>query len=217
MLQHVLFDLDGTLVDSAEGVLSALRRCLDRAGVSTQVELTRALIGPPLPMLIATATGSKDPAVLEALARDFRTEYDATGWRDAPSYPGVPAALDALRAAGVGMHLVTNKRMVPTLKILDAHDWSRSFRTVNTLDTSDGAGNKSDVVARLLQSIGAGGAHVALVGDSLDDALAAIANHIPFAFASWGYGAGAELGAAGVRLDSAHDLVPHLLGASRVA
>lgn len=49
MFQHVLFDLDGTLVDSADGVLSALRRCLDRAGLEPRVELSRALIGPPLP------------------------------------------------------------------------------------------------------------------------------------------------------------------------
>lgn len=213
MFQHVLFDLDGTLVDSADGVLSALRRCLDRAGLEPRVELSRALIGPPLPSMLATTTGSSDPSLLGALERDFRSEYDAAGWRESPPYPGVPAAIDALHRAGVGLHLVTNKRMVPTLKILDAHDWTGRFQTVNTLDTSGGAGSKSDVVARLLPSIGGGRGRVALVGDSLDDARAALGNDIDFAWASWGYGAAPELQSAGVRLASAHDLVPHLLRA----
>jgi len=211
MFQHVLFDLDGTLVDSADGVLSALRRCLGRAGLEPQVALTRALIGPPLPSMLATTSGSRDPAVLSALERDFRADYDAAGWQESPPYPGVPAALQALRRAGVELHLVTNKRMVPTLKILDANDWTGSFRTVNTLDTSGGAGNKSDVVARLLPGIGGGRGRVALVGDSLDDARAAAGNDIDFAWASWGYGAAPDLQSAGVRLENAHELVPHLL------
>ena len=211
MFQHVLFDLDGTLVDSADGVLTALRRCLGRAGLEPRVELNRSLIGPPLPSMLATTTGSSDQALLSALERDFRTEYDSAGWRESPPYPGVPAALDALHEAGVGLHLVTNKRMVPTLKILDAHDWTSRFRTINTLDTSGGAGSKSDVVARLLPTIGGARGRVALVGDSLDDARAAQGNNIDFAWASWGYGSAPELAATGVRLGTAHELVPHLL------
>jgi phosphoglycolate phosphatase len=214
VITHVLFDLDGTLIDSCDGILESLRRCIERAGLRPRIELTRELIGPPLPALIATAIGSIDPGLVTELEEAFRREYDQRGCLASRPYPGIGAAVHELSAAGLPLHIVTNKRLRPTRRILRALGWCGSFITVNTLDSCVGAANKTDVVARLLERIGVPGVSATMVGDSEDDATAARGNGVAFAWASWGYGLERALAHDGVRLADARHLVRHILNAT---
>jgi phosphoglycolate phosphatase len=102
-----------------------------------------------------------------------------------------------MRAHGVSLHLVTNKRLVPTRKILEMLGWSDTFSTVSTLDARPTAASKVDVVADLLAQLKVPDSSVALVGDSVDDALAASENRIFYVRATWGYGQGTAPGAFG--------------------
>jgi phosphoglycolate phosphatase len=214
VVPHVLFDLDGTLVDSCDGILDSLRRCIERAGLHPCIELTRELVGPPLSALIATALGSIDPGLLTELEEAFRREYDQRGYRASRPYPGIGAALHELSAAGLQLHVVTNKRLRPTRRILRALGWCGSFTTVNALDSYGGATSKTDVVARLLERIGVPGSSATLVGDTENDAAAARGNGVAFAWASWGYGLDRALAHGGVRLADACHLVRHFLSAT---
>lgn len=152
--------------------------------------LDRTLIGPPLPELIRTVLDDAHFAQAPALARTFAARYDGAGYRESTAYPGVDELLRALHAAAVPLSIVTNKRREPTVRLLQWLGWSELFGSVSTLDSSPGCRSKADVVGQL---IAGHGADRLLIGDSPDDARAARANQLPFAWASWGYGAGLEL------------------------
>jgi len=206
MIDHVLCDFDGTIVDSSAGILATLRNCIAREGLSYRVEPSNRLIGPPLRSMICEVVDA-DSMTIDRLETEFRREYDEIGYRLTSAYPGISQALQSLKARGVGLHIVSNKRRTPLLRILEAEDWGDLFLTVNTLDTTCESRTKSDVVRAVLraQSIALG--TVILVGDSLDDRLAAESNQIPFAWASWGYGRDESLRNAGRTLADANDLV----------
>jgi phosphoglycolate phosphatase len=215
MYEHVVFDFDGTLVDTSAGILGTLQRCLERAGLRSRVALSSALIGPPLRALVTAALGAEDAALIERIEADFRRDYDATGYRATQPYPGIEAALQALTRAGRTLHIVTNKRRLPTQQILATLGWSASFATLGTLDSSGSAANKAEVVAQLLARLGAAGPAATLVGDSRDDAQAARHNRIDFAWASWGYGRDPALAEGAVRLADPGEIAPYVLGGGR--
>jgi phosphoglycolate phosphatase len=211
MFDHLLCDLDGTLVDSSDGILDSLRRSLQNAGFRSHVELSSALIGPPLRALVAAAVGSSDPVVLADCEAAFRDEYDERGYLATRPYPGTTEALREMHSKAVRLHLVTNKRLTPTLRILEALGWSGFFSSVGTLDSCDSAKSKTDVVARLLQQFDIRGSSAALVGDSADDAAASRDNGVAFAWASWGYGRDPALATQGVTLTNLRHLVRYAL------
>jgi phosphoglycolate phosphatase len=208
---HLLCDLDGTLVDSSSGILNTLRTCLASLGKRSKVDLTHQLIGPPLRTMIQAATGSSDVDSTTEIETAFRVEYDLRGYLATRAYPGIREALTEMQAHGVRLHLVTNKRLVPTLKILEMFGWSHAFSTVSTLDARPAATSKTEVVAELLAQLKVPGSSVALVGDSVDDALAASENRIFFVHATWGYGLGARLGEFGQSVADAQQMMQLVL------
>ncbi len=211
MFNHLLCDLDGTLVDSSAGILDTLRGCLASMGRRSHVELTEQLIGPPLRAMIQAATGLSDVNVLTEIEIAYRREYDERGYLATRAYPGIAEALTELRKHAVRLHVVTNKRLTPTVRILEMLRWSGTFSTVSTLDSSVSGTTKAQVVARLLLQLGAPTSSVALVGDSLDDAMAARDNGVSFWWASWGYGQEKDLSGLGVPLADAQHLVQLVL------
>ena len=212
MFSHVFCDFDGTLVDSSDGILQSLQTCIDRAGLSVLIEPSRALIGPPLRSMIASVIGP-NPADISSVESAFRAEYDDHGYLLTTPFPGIEMALRDLRTQGVSLHIVTNKRLIPVRQILETLRWTGYFSSISTLDSTARAASKGDVVARLLAKLDVPIDSVILVGDSLDDRLAAEANGIAFAWASWGYGQDPSLRAAGLPLVEVSDLVHRVLNA----
>jgi phosphoglycolate phosphatase len=208
--EHVLCDFDGTLVDSSDGIISSLRQCIERAGLPVRVEPSRDLIGPPLRSMIATVMGA-DHTGLADIETAYRCEYDEVGYLSTRPFPGIPEALLALIQNDVLLHIVTNKRLVPVRQILDMLNWNCYFASVCSLDSTFGAASKSDVVRSLLQALDASPNRVLMVGDSLDDRIAAEANGISFAWVTWGYGRDPSLRAHGRLLGAACDLVSLVL------
>jgi phosphoglycolate phosphatase len=210
-MSHVLFDFDGTLVDSAAGILESMRGAFSRTGLRPRIALTELIIGVPLREALEKALGFADSASIASLETAFREDYDERGHLATRPFPGIPEALAALRIAGHRLHIVTNKRMVPTRLILAALGWSAVFDTVNTLDTRPGLKRKSEVVAQLLPTLGAPAASFVVVGDTVDDAAAAHDNGLPFTWARWGYGRDIEVAMRGHSVHSADELLQHLM------
>lgn len=185
----LLFDLDGTLIDSAPAILASFATVLRNRGIDPVCELNSDLIGPPLHATLARITGHGDAQLIDTLAADFRTCYDATGYRGTVAYPGIGEALTRLHGGGVAMHIVTNKRLVPTLKILDFLDWTPFFVSVATLDSRrPPATGKSALLGCILGEMEIDRRQALFVGDTLEDRRAAIDNGIAFRAALWGYG-----------------------------
>lgn len=192
MPHSVLFDFDGTLIDSAPGILASFDAALQRTGIAPAVPLAASLIGPPLPLTAATLVGRDDPAAVAALIAAFRHDYDEAGYRATAVYEGVPQLLDGLAAAGIALRIVTNKRITPTRRILEHLGWTARFAGVHALDaTQPPAPDKPAMVAEVLRSADLPSARTWMVGDSAEDRRAAETNGLRFFAAVWGYGAAA--------------------------
>ena len=206
MPPDILFDLDGTLIDSSPGILASFGRILAAAGLPPAVPLAASLIGPPLAVTLQQVSGIQDEALLARLVEAFKADYDTAGYRSTEVFPGVAAGLAQLAAAGARLFIVTNKRMVPTRRILEALGLAQHFAGIHTRDeTEPMAPSKAAVTQRILAHYGIDPALALFVGDSDEDAAAARENGLRFIHAAYGYGA-AGIKADSLRLDRFEDL-----------
>jgi len=191
----VLFDFDGTLIDSATSVLAGLQHALASASIEPRCALDSSIIGPPLRLTLAKLAGSDEPVLIDRLAAAFREHYDSDGYKHTAVYDGVPPMLQALNAAGIALYIVTNKRISATLRILDHLDWRNWFEAVYALDAlQPPAPNKPALVATVLKTHALAPDKTWMVGDSEEDRRSAENNGLRFFGAHWGYGSAGGAG-----------------------
>lgn len=189
MIDHVLFDLDGTLIHSAPGILGSFTRVITAAGRTPVDAIDTRVIGPPLLATMKRLTGLHDGPELDGLLAAFRTEYDSAGVLQAEPYPALDEVLDALRAANRKSYIVTNKRHLPAQLIAARLGMAPRLSGLYSLDSfTPPAPRKQAVVAHVMMSHEITADRTILVGDSVEDAQAAHANGIPFIAVRYGYG-----------------------------
>lgn len=185
----VLFDFDGTLIDSATSILASLRHAFDREACVLREPLGPHLIGPPLRRTLITLVGDDDPALIDRLSQRFKEHYDTAGYRETQVFSGAPEMLLDLQAAGIDLYIVTNKRVAATRRILEHLGWLPWFAGIYALDAFEPPlPNKPAVVAAVLQTHALPRETTWMVGDSAEDQRAADLNGLPFFAARWGYG-----------------------------
>ena len=188
-VQAVLFDLDGTLVDSAPGIEYSMRCALAAARVTGTMGDVRTLLGPPIRVVFERALGPLPAATLDALEAAFRTSYDAGGWQRTRPCDLAASTLTDLTLMGIRTFVVTNKPQAPTSRILARLELDRFFSGVVCPDSATPPfRSKTDVVQHTLRAFALTGGETVLVGDSLDDARAAHACGMRFVAMSQGYG-----------------------------
>lgn len=186
---QVLFDLDGTLIDSAPAILASYRDAFASTGHKPVIAIDEGIVGPPLLETLRMLAGTHDTAVIDTLAAGFKASYDSSGYLRTAAYAGVDAMLRRLGAAGCTLSIATNKRLLPTRLILDHLGWSSHFAAVYALDLFEPRlPDKAAMIARLMQDHGIAHADAVYVGDRGEDGESADANHLPFIAATWGYG-----------------------------
>lgn len=191
----LIFDLDGTLIDSAPSILATFARVLEEVGINAQVPLQNSLIGPPLPETLSTLTGINDPQRIQVLIELFKQHYDGGTYRETLAYPGISEMLNALHGLGYQQHIATNKRYAPTRLIVEHLGWGGLFQSIHALDRhTPRLPDKSALLGHLLNEQGLRAEQSLYIGDKAEDALAAERNRIPFLAVAWGYG---DFGASG--------------------
>ena len=201
MSRLVLFDLDGTLVDSAPGIWSSVRAAAGELGLPepTPAQLT-AMIGPPLQDGFA-ALGL--PPELVPLAVDaYRTHYAGGALLDVTVYPGIHELLDELRARDAVLAVATSKPEVFAVRVLEATGLLPRFASVHGATLDGSVRHKDEVVAAALAAHPAGTDPV-LVGDRAQDVRGAAAHGLPCIGAGWGPAPEGELEAAGAAVVAA--------------
>lgn len=190
IISAVAFDLDGTLVDSREGIEWAAREAVAQELPSHRLPSIVPLIGPPIDMVLRQALPDVTEAQLARIEEHFRRLYDSKGWRRSVAYRGVDNLLPALKeGAGLQLLLVTNKPWVPTNAILSELDLARWFEFVATPDAPGGpGGTKADLLQHALTTACRRPEEVVYVGDTADDLAASSVVGMPFIAAAYGYG-----------------------------
>lgn len=214
----VLFDLDGTLVDSAPDIAAAADRALVDCGVEARgVERIRGYIGGGAEKLIHRCLtermeGRAEPALFEAAYDAFFRHYAAELTTRTRPYPGVVDTLEALRARGYALGCVTNKPGRFTGPLLEALALAPYFEVTVAGDTL--AVKKPDPAPLLhaLSALGVATPHATMVGDSLADLNAARAAGMRVLCVSYGYSPNARLAdhAPDALVDRMADILPLL-------
>lgn len=181
----VIFDLDGTLTDSAEGIIASVRYALERMGESIPGDdVLRKFIGPPLTESFARYCGFSQPRCRQAVSL-YRERYERVGWLENRVYPGVRALLKALRSQGCKVFVATGKPQATTERILAYYDLLPYIDAVAG-PTGDGdSANKKILIERVL----AGACPKAvMIGDRAADIAGAQAAGIEGIGAGYGFG-----------------------------
>lgn len=194
-MHAVLFDLDGTLSDSARGILSSLRHAFAVNGLQPLDPATEwAVLGPPfyesLPPLIGDVP-------LGSVIAAYREHYGAGGMFDTAPFAGVTALIAGLHAAGVRLAVATSKPEHYAAPIVAHLGLGRYFEVIGG-DALDGSrGTKALVIADVLRRLGDPSPdEVLMVGDRRHDVEGAREHGIDCLGAAWGYGLPGELLAA---------------------
>jgi phosphoglycolate phosphatase len=192
----VLFDLDGTLVDSTPGIWASIRFAAAELGLPepTPGQL-RAMVGPPLQDGFAGAFGLTGDDVDRAVAA-YRAHYTAGAMFDADVYPAIPELLARLRADGATLAVATSKPESFAVQILEHIGLLPEFASVHGA-TLDGAVRHKDQVVGAALAAHPDGERPVLVGDRSHDVLGARAHGLLCIGAGWGPALPGELAAAG--------------------
>ena len=178
----IIFDFDGTLIDSFRGIYEALSAACEAVDGTIFTE-DSLQVGPPVVgMLKQVASHYSDEMVKKAVAL-FRESYDGELWKRYNVYPGAQDILERLVNSKRLLFLATNKPQAPTLAILNDLGWMSFFASVTCFDK-----NKYKDKAHLVSKIDLSGAKALLVGDTENDEIAATKNGIDFCFCDYGYG-----------------------------
>jgi phosphoglycolate phosphatase len=196
MSRLVLFDMDGTLVDSTPGIWASIRVAAAELGLPepTPGQL-RSMVGPPLEDGFAGAFGLLPGDVARAVAA-YRAHYTAGAMFDAHVYPGIPELLAGLRVEGMTLAVATSKPEPFAVQILEHVGLLGEFAGVHGA-TLDGAVRHKDQVVGAALAAHPDGERPVLVGDRSHDVLGARAHGLPCIGAGWGPALPGELAAAG--------------------
>lgn len=209
-VKTILFDLDGTLTDSGEGIINCASLALERFGISVPDRKTMGVfVGPPLHDTFVKF-GVPEDQVDEAV-KIFRSRYFTVGKFENFPYPGIPELLQTLKSHGHKLLIATSKPETLALEITAHFDLAQYFDRICGASLDRSRITKEDVIEYLL-SLEASTENAIMVGDTAFDVIGAAAHGIPTIGVSWGYGSVAEMENAGAKcvVHTAEDLLAAL-------
>ena len=196
MYQNILFDFDGTVFDTVEGITRSVKYAANKIGLDAPLEELRRFAGPPLTDMFMEHFGISQEAAEQAVT-DFRERYLPIGLYESRAFPGMKELLTELRAAGKRLGLATSKPQELAEELLSREGMLELFDVISGSGGEGSGGTKQRVLARAMELLGAGGDDSVLVGDTKYDVEGARLCSVPCIGVAYGYAAEGELAAAG--------------------
>jgi phosphoglycolate phosphatase len=197
--RNVLFDLDGTLTDPAEGIV----RCIQHSLTTLQIacpptEELIQYIGPPLRELFISVCGFADAVLIERAVAVFRERFSTVGLFENIPYSEVPSMLERLDSDSYRLFVATSKPQVFAERILEHFELADHFEEIHGNDLEGSLDDKSELLRELLMNRSLNPKETIMVGDRKYDVIAAKSNGLVSIGVTYGYGSSSELTAAGV-------------------
>lgn len=205
-MQTLFFDLDGTLIDSADGITRCVAYAFERLGEPVpELDALRSWIGPPLrdsfmPVL-------RDAARVEAAVAFYRERFEDIGYAEHRLYDGIADAIAALSRRGHRISVVTAKNEPHARKIVSRFDFALHFDTVVGATVDGRISHKPQLIGEALARLALDAHNCVMIGDRHMDIDGARHHGMRSIGVLWGFGTPEELAGADVLVDSPHDLI----------
>lgn len=198
MIKYILFDLDGTLTESAPGIINSLKYALEKLEIKDYDEsMLGQFIGPPLAVSFKKFLGFSDEQSLNAI-EVYREYFQDRGLFENAVYDGVSDMLAELKAHGLTLGVATSKPEVYAKKIIEHFNLDGYFTDICGIPLDDEKMTKSQVIAMAVKRLGIDDTDTAvMVGDRDYDVKGAAQNGIKCIGVTYGYGSENELIEAG--------------------
>lgn len=197
MAKAILFDLDGTLTDSGEGIMNCAAFALEYYGIPVPPrEELRVFVGPPLRDMFFKFGVPENK--LDEAVDVYRSRYLPTGMLENRPYDGIRELLAELSKLGYRLFVVTSKPETTSVRILEHFGMESYFEKIAGATFDGKRDSKSQVIAYLLEQV-EDISDAIMVGDTAYDVIGAASHGIATIGVSWGYGEVADMQAAGAK------------------
>lgn len=191
----ILFDLDGTLTDSGEGIMKCAKLALDHYGIEVkEFNDLRVFVGPPLDLMFMKFGVPADQT--DEAIRIYRSRYLTVGKFENFPYPGIPEMLEKLQNLGYKLYVATSKPETTSVEIIEHFGLTKYFNKICGATMDGTRSSKASVIAYLLEQNGRDN-EIIMVGDTAFDVTGAKAHGIPCIGVAWGYGLVEDMEKAG--------------------
>ena len=183
----IIFDFDGTLVDSEITIYKCFQTITNYLAPERIDYAKNILIGPPLRDTASEILGPNHQGQLNKFVKLFIEMHDEHAIKNTQPYLGVIDTLKILGSKGISMAVATNKRYVPTIKLINHYNWQDYFISIECSDDKNSIRNKDEMIRDIL-SKNEQFKNCYFVGDTVNDGLNANINQLKFIRAHYGYG-----------------------------
>lgn len=209
----ILFDLDGTITDSAPGIIDCFQHALAAVGFPpADQDVLRGVVGPPIVHTFERL--GMDQEQIRTARAAYRARYDERGWAENSVFPGMAELLERQGRSGIPLGVATSKNERMARHILRHFGLAEPFAFIGGASDDDTRIEKADVIVHSLGGLGlpvhraedGGTLGVLLVGDRKHDVEGAARYGIPTVLVSWGYGTPQERAGARWSVDTPAEL-----------
>lgn len=187
--KNILFDLDGTLIDSATGIEASFYFAYKKVYNTSCPQTITTFIGPPIDQVLTAVNGEANLEIINRFVDAFKQHYDIDGYKKSKLYEDVELVLEVLLKNKFNLFIATNKRLKPTKLILDYLSIDKYFKDIYCPDILElQFKNKTDLIAYILKTNSLLLTETIMIGDTKHDGLAADENKLDFALVEYGYG-----------------------------
>lgn len=212
MKNYVLFDFDGTVFDSAEGITKSVQYALGKMGIEAELKDLMCFSGPPLDEMFSLRYGMS-PEQAHRAVELYRERYTPVGWAECSPFPGMHELMGRLRKKGIKLAVATSKPRHFAQRILEKYGMQNDFDIICGSELDGTRGQKWEVIEYALSQFGIAPSEAIMVGDRKYDVIGAKKCGVPCIGVRFGYAEPGELESEGAVYvaEDADDLYEYLI------